>query len=79
MRESHERELELEGELECMRRDNETLLDQRMAELAQAFINAESDEIKIMKQELAKEKRKRRETEETIKGLFKVRQCVSGR
>lgn len=72
VRESHERELELEGELECMRRDNETLLDQRMAELAQAFINAESDEIKIMKQELAKEKRKRRETEETIKGLFKV-------
>lgn len=61
-----------------MRRDNETLLDQRMAELAQAFINAESDEIKIMKQELAKEKRKRREAEETIKGLFKVR-CVSGR
>lgn len=78
MRESHERELELEGELECMRRDNETLLDQRMTVLAQAFINAESDEIKIMKQELAKEKRKRRKTEETIKGLFKVR-CVSGR
>ena len=61
-----------------MRRDNETLLDQRMTELAQAFINAESDEVKIMKQELAKEKRKRREAGETIKGLFKVR-CVFGR
>lgn len=67
VRESHERKLELEAELECMRRDNETLLDQRMTELAQAFLNAESDEIKIMKQELAKEKRKRREAEETIK------------
>lgn len=72
VRESHERKLELEAELECMRRDNETLLDQRMTELAQAFLNAESDEIKIMKQELAKEKRKRREAGETIKGLFKA-------
>lgn len=61
-----------------MRRDNETLLDQRMTELVQAFINAESDEVKVMKQELAKEKRKRREAGETIKGLFKVR-CVFGR
>lgn len=77
VRESHERELELEGELECMRRDNETLLDQRMTELAQAFINAESDEIKIMKRELAKEKRKRREAEETIKGLFKVQAMMN--
>lgn len=61
-----------------MRRDDETLLDQRMTELVQAFINAESDEVKVMKQELAKEKRKRREARETIKGLFKVR-CVFGR
>lgn len=61
-----------------MRRDDETLLDQRMTELVQAFINAESDEVKVMKQELAKEKRKRREAGETIKGLFKVR-CVFGR
>ena len=61
-----------------MRRDDETLLDQRMTELEQAFINAESDEVKVMKQELAKEKRKRREAGETIEGLFKVR-CVFGR
>ena len=69
---------ELNAERESLWLGNERLLDQRMTELVQAFINAESDEVKVMKQELAKEKRKRREAGETIKGLFKVR-CVSGR
>lgn len=70
VRQSHKRELELKAERECMRRDSETLLDQRMTELAQAFNNAETDEVKRMKLEVAKEKRKRREVEDCR--LFKA-------
>lgn len=56
-----------------MRLDYERLLDQRTTELAQAFSITETDEIKRLKKELADEKRKRRDLEETNKSLSQVR------
>lgn len=57
---------------ERLRLDSESRLEERMAEVAQAFNNAETDKVKRLKQKLAREKRKGRKTEEKNKALLKV-------
>lgn len=75
IRQSHERQLE--AERERMRLDYERLLHQSTTELAQAFSVMETDEVKRLKKELADEKRKRRELEETNKSLFQVQAMMN--
>ncbi|XP_078374624.1 uncharacterized protein LOC144658148 isoform X2 [Oculina patagonica] len=59
-----ERGRNLETERERLRVDNESQLEERMAELAQAFDNAETDEVKRLNQSLAMEKSKTKQLEE---------------
>ena len=56
MRDLQERDHNLEREREQVRLQNE----ERMAEAAQAFNNAETDKVKRLKQKLAREKSKRK-------------------
>ena len=74
----NQQELKLQGERERVRMDSERrLLDERMQEVSQAFHNAETDEVKILKQKLRREKSKRKRTKERNKSLLKVKSITN--
>ena len=68
-----ERDQNLATERERLRSDSQREIEERMAEMSLAFVNAETDDYKKMKQKLAREKCRRRKTEERNKALLEVR------
>ena len=59
-------------ERERLRRENERALDARFEEVCLAYHNAETDEVKGLKEKLSKEEETRKKTEETNKQLRQV-------
>ena len=68
-----ERDRNLEAECERLRLDNESRLEESMA----AFNNAETDDVKRLKQELEREKNKGKTLEDRNEALLKVRWKIS--
>ena len=66
------REENLRREHEQLRLDSERRLEERLVEVRRAFDNAETDEVRTLKQKLTREKRKRKEIEKKSKALLKV-------
>ncbi len=67
-----ERDRNLETERERLRVDSGSQLEERMAELAEAFGNAETDEVKRLNQSLVREKSKTKQLEEENGVLVEV-------
>ncbi len=67
-----ERNQNLETERERLRLDSKSQLEERMAELAEAFDNAETDEVKRLNQSLAMEKSKTKQLKEENEVLAEV-------
>jgi len=66
------REENLRREHEQLRLDSERRLEERLVEVRRAFDNAETDEVRTLKQKLTREKRKRKQIEKKSKALLKV-------
>ena len=66
------REEHLRRERERLRLDSERRLEERLVDIRRAFDNAQTDKVKRLQQELAREKTKRKEIEEKSKTLLQV-------
>ena len=60
-------------ERERLRTEHERLLEKRMEEIHLAFSNAETDQVKVLKLKLMREKEKRKRAEDVKKKVCKVK------